>query len=117
MKFTLELPGPKISEALLEISDKAPREYRATILTAVTQLEQYYQLCEDGAAALRQALALKAGLMDTDSRIMDLAKQIRVTMADIEGKMREANQRCGAPIPADPADEPTPFPHNHSEII
>lgn len=89
MGFALPDDVPDTAQALRDIEQQLPKQHRALILQAATELDTLKRVVADGAHELERAAALRAGQMDSQSRSDEIARDVRMTMTSLAQRMRE----------------------------
>ncbi len=90
--FELADPIPNTVDSLRALEPQAPKPLKQTMLQAADELQSLRDACFESAAALELAATLKAGTMDSESRSLDMARQVNMTLVQIAAKLRAA---CG----------------------
>lgn len=95
MGFALPADTPADTATLLReleacAPNPTPKNIRAVMIQAATELEAHQRLFEDAARELDEAAALRVGQMDSQSRADEMARQVRMTMVDLARRMRQA---------------------------
>lgn len=66
-----------------------PKAIRAAMIQAATELEDHKHLFQDAAQQLELAASLRVGEMDSQSRALEVGKQVRMTLTEVARRMRE----------------------------
>jgi uncharacterized alpha-E superfamily protein len=88
MQFALPEEIPNTVDSLRTLEPQAPKSLKSTMLQAADELAAFRIACEESAAALELAATLKAGAMDSESRHLEVAKEIKLTLTQIAAKLR-----------------------------
>jgi uncharacterized protein with WD repeat len=99
--------APPLAEATAPAADETAADMAAAKVRALMQVAAYQEEQRDLESALklyRQALGLAQG----DPALRSLAREIELTIADVERRLRAAQTFAGPPTVAPPAPAPTP---------
>ena len=92
MGFALPAEKFSLSESLRDLEQNAPnvtpKAVRAALVDAASALEQHEQRRDDAIRYLEEALALKASAMDSQSRALEIDRQVKNAMRDAVSRLR-----------------------------
>ena len=88
MQFALPDEVLNTSDSLRALEPQAPKPLKATILAAADELDSLTRAALESAEALELAATLKAGAMDSESRHLQVAQEINLTLKQIAAKLR-----------------------------
>lgn len=89
MPLAFKLPDDvDTAQALRDIEQRLPKQHRALILQAASELAAVKETAALCAELLDIAASLRAGQMDSQSRHDEIAIQVRLTLADVAAKLR-----------------------------
>lgn len=94
MGFALPVDTPADTAALLReleacAPNPTPKNIRAVMIQAATELENHKRLFQDAAQELELAASLRVGQMDSQSRADEVSRQVRMTLQQVAARMRE----------------------------
>jgi hypothetical protein len=93
MSFAMPVEIEDTVATLRELEQNAPRqtsrEIRTAMIQAAKELEDWQNLAADCIRRLDEAMALRVGQMDSDSRAHEVQRQVKATMSDITARLRE----------------------------
>jgi uncharacterized alpha-E superfamily protein len=92
MNFEFAEEVPNTVESLRALEPQAPKPLKATMLQAADELQRLREACHESALALELASTLKAGVMDSESRHYEVAKQVTMTLVQIAAKLRAVSE-------------------------
>lgn len=91
--FALPADRTDTATMLRELEQNCPRttptNVKAALITAAKELDDWKRAAEDCVKMLEEASALRAGQMDSHSRMDEIARQIKRAMSDAAVKLRE----------------------------
>lgn len=93
MKFEVPVTVLNVSDALREQESMAPKSLRALLIQAADELDDYRKLIDDAGLELELAASLRVGAMDSESKAMDVSKQVSATIRSVAQRMRDMKPR------------------------
>lgn len=97
MKFEVPVTVANTADALRDSEATAPKHLKALLIQAANELEDYRKLIDDAGLELELAGSLRIGAMDSESRAMDVAKQVSLTVKSVAERMRAMRPRYVEP--------------------
>ncbi len=89
MQFALPEEIPDTIESLRALEAQAPKSIKAVMLQAADELSAIKRAASESAEALELAATLKAGHMDSDSKHIEVQREIRLTLTQVAAKLRQ----------------------------
>ena len=102
MTAEIERTPEDLIGALTDVAQTGPKQVRALARAAAQELSDLYNVIENAAATLEHAASLRSGQMDSQSRVDEVQKQVRLTLNNTAQALRLHPR----PAPATPV---TPF--------
>lgn len=93
MKFELPEQYPNVATVLRELEPQAPKHIKAVMLQAANELDDFHRIAADAVRELDEAAALRIGMMDSQSRVDEVSRQIRTTLMTIAGRLRALTEK------------------------
>ena len=92
MQFALPDEIPNTIDSLRALEAQAPKPLKATMLQAADELSSYKLACYESALALELASTLKAGHMDSETKHLEVAREIRLTLTQVAARLRALSE-------------------------
>lgn len=90
MKFEAPVTVLDTAAALREQEPTAPKALRALMIQAADELDDCHRLMADAGVELELAASLRVGAMDSESKAMEVSKQVRLTLTAVAARLRDA---------------------------
>ncbi len=91
-ELTTSVPRGTTSTELRELEQDAPnvtpKAIRAALVKAAAELEQHEKRRDDAIRYLEEAMALKVSAMDSQSRSLEIDRQVKCAMRDAVARLR-----------------------------
>lgn len=88
MKFELAEQHTDLPTTLRELEPQAPKQIKPALIEAAQELERWRNIARECADQLEEAARLKSGLMDSESRQIEVQRQIRMTLEQVAARLR-----------------------------